>query len=409
MNSLRLLALCPFLFAFAAGHAAETPALLRIREVLASGEQPVRIVCFGDSVTGIYYHSGSLRAYPELIGEALAQRHPETELSVINAGISGHTTTNGLARLQRDVLAHKPHLVTVMFGLNDVAKGTLPLYRKNLAEIVAKCRAAGAEVVLCTPNAVSQTPERPVAQVAAFAEAARAVALELSVPLCDPHADLGALRARDPEAWRLSMSDEIHPNLRGHRRLAESLLRAVTGSETVLPDDAPVSTPLAFTLAKLRKGQPVRVLAMPPFDALVDEALRAAVPEAAVETTAWPVAGLDRAALMKDASHRVRPFAPDLVVIAVPRAAAAKDTEEFIRTQMWIVNHSLSRGKREWDVVVVHPDVFEGSGSEAEKGHDAIVRAIVPAQDLPLVDRMSGDGRQAGEIFGEWIGRSTRE
>lgn len=407
MNRLRLLALfLPLLLSASpstTADASETPALLRVREVLASGEQPVRIVCFGDSVTGIYYHTGSLRAYPELIGEALAERHPKTEISVINAGISGHTTTNGLARLQQTVLVHKPHLVTVMFGLNDVAKGTLPLYRKNLAEIVAKCRAAGAEVVLCTPNAVSETPERPVAQVATFAETARTIARELSVPLCDPHADLGALREQNPEAWRLSMSDEIHPNLRGHRRLAESILRTLVGSDVALSDDAPVSPPLAFTLEKLRKGQPVRVLAMPPCDTQMGEALRAAVPGAHVETTAWPVVGLDRAALVKDASHRVRPFVPDLVVIAIPRSAAAEDAEAFIRTQMWIANHSLSRGPRGWDVVVVHPDVTEETGGETERGRDALIRAIVPAQDLPLVDRRPGDDRTADEILKAWV------
>ena len=195
----------------------------------------MRIVCFGDSVTGIYYHSGGRRAYAELIDETLAKRHPKTDVSVFNAGISGHTTTNGLGRLQQHVLVHKPHLVTVMFGLNDVAKGSIELYRKNLIEIVTKCRAAGSEVILCTPNAVSETPDRPVAKVAAFAEVARAVAREWVVPLCDPHAGLGALKARDPEAWRLSMSDEIHPNLRGHRRLTESLLGVIEEKRSPFP------------------------------------------------------------------------------------------------------------------------------------------------------------------------------
>ena len=43
-------------------------------------------------------------------------------MKVINAGISGHTTTEGLARLDRDVLQHKPDLVTVSFGLNDMIR-----------------------------------------------------------------------------------------------------------------------------------------------------------------------------------------------------------------------------------------------------------------------------------------------
>lgn len=384
---------------------AETPALTRIREVIASGEKPVRIVCFGDSVTGIYYHTGGRRAYAELLDETLSKLHPKTEVTVFNAGISGHTTTNGLARLQQTVLVHKPHLVTVMFGLNDVAKSTIELYRKNLVQIVAKCRAAGAEVILCTPNAVSETPERPVAKVAAYAEVTRSVAREFGVPLCDPHAELGALRESAPETWRLSMSDEIHPNLRGHRRLAESLARVITGGEVLLDDTDPVPGPLQFTLTKLQKGTPVKVLAMPPFDTLVAGALGKLFPNTTVTVIPWPTEGLSRYQLMKDAAHRVRPLVPDLVVVAVPRTAAAKDREEFIRTQMWITANSLSRGKREWDVVVVHPEVFAGGASGEEKETDALIRQIVPAQDLALVDRGADDTREAEEILREWIGK----
>lgn len=384
------------LFAFVAwsGHAEDTPALQRIREVLAGGAPPVRIVCFGDSVTGLYYHSGGRQAYPELIG----RHHPGA--TVMNAGKSGHTTTNGLARIQQDVLVHKPHLVTVMFGLNDVAKSTIELYRKNLVEIVTKCRAAGAEVVLCTPNAVLETPERPVAQVAAFAEVARGVARELRVPLADTHAALEALRVGDPESWRLSMSDEIHPNLRGHRRIAESILAVIGGAAVTLSDAEPVPDPLRFTLTKVRKGLPLKVLAMPALESIARDVIPGAV------VTPWPIEGLDRYTLMKDAAHRVRPATPDLVLIAIPRSAKAKDTEEFIRTQMWIASNSLSRAGREWDVVVVHPDVFEES--EDEEANDRRVREIVPAQDLPLIDRAPGDGREAAMIVRSWIEKNLR-
>lgn len=378
-----------FLLGLDASGSSDTPALGRIREVLADGNQPVRIVCFGDSVTGLYYHSGGRRAYPELIGE----RYPGA--TVINAGKSGHTTTNGLARIQQDVLVHKPHLVTVMFGLNDVAKGTIELYRRNLIEIVTKCRAAGAEVILCTPNAVSETEPRPVAKVAAFAEVARNVAAELKVPLADVHAATETLRTSAPESWRLSMSDEIHPNLRGHRHLAESILGVIEGRVVSLKET--VSDPLAFTLTKIEKKMPVKVLAMPPLNA-------DSIPGAS--TTVWPIDGLDRHTLMKDAAKRVRPMKPDLVLIAIPRAAKAKDSEEFIRTQMWIASNSLSYGAREWDVVVVHPDVFEPS--DDDEANDQQIREIVPSQDLPLIDRAAGDTREGAVIVREWFEASRR-
>ncbi|MEX2579122.1 MAG: SGNH/GDSL hydrolase family protein [Verrucomicrobiales bacterium] len=223
-----------FLFVMKEKLAAEKAALARIDEVLSSGKQPVRIVCFGDSVTGVYYHTGGHRAYPDLLEEALRQIHPEADVAVVNSGKSGHTTANGLRRIARDVLAHRPHLVVVMFGLNDVAKLPIHSYRRNLADIVSKCRNAGAEVVLCTPNAVTTTDERPVEKVIEYCEVVRAVANERGVPLCDVYAAFAELRDRDPEAWRLAMSDEIHPNLAGHRFIAEQLALAITGQATTL-------------------------------------------------------------------------------------------------------------------------------------------------------------------------------
>jgi lysophospholipase L1-like esterase len=388
---------------------AETPALTRIREVLASGEKQVRIVAFGDSVTGLYYHTGGRSAYGELLGAAIRQIHPQAEIAFFNAGRSGHTTANALGRIGQDVLVHKPHLVTVMFGLNDVAKLPIEAYRKNLVDIVRQCRKSGAEVILCTPNAVLTTPERPLEKVFAYSEVTRAVARELAVPLCDVHAGLDKLKTDSPEEWRLLMSDEIHPNFGGHRRIAEILAGTVTGQETTLADTPPASPHLEFTRARLKAGEPVKVLAMPPFDGLIGDALRDQFPGANIGVIPWPVAEQSRYLLMKDAAHRVRPLTPNLVVVAIPRSATADDREQFIRTQMWIASNSLSRGNREWDVLVVHPAVFEdGEVSEGEKENDALIRRIVINQDLPLLDRATADTRAADEMLREWLGESGR-
>lgn len=396
-----------FLLFFGGFAQAETPALLRIREVLASGEKPVRLVAFGDSVTGLYYHSGGRQAYGELLVEAIRQIDPQADLSFFNAGRSGHTTANALARIGQDVLVHKPHLVTVMFGLNDVAKLPIDAYRKNLMEIVRKCRASGAEVILCTPNAVLTTPERPLEKVFAYSEVTRAVAREMKVPLCDVYEATNDLKTRDPEAWRLGMSDEIHPNFGGHRRIAEKLAQTVTGKDTVLEDKAPDPPALDFTMSRLKKGEPVKVLAMPPFDTLIGEALQTLVPGAQVAVIPWPTAGLDRHLLRKDAGHRVRPLTPNLVLVAIPRSASAADREQFIHSQMWITSNSLSRGSREWDVVVVHPSVFEGPPEASEKENDDLIRRIVVNQDLPLLDRAPGDSREAAVLLREWLATSA--
>ena len=90
--------------------------------VLSAFDKETTIVCLGDSVTGVYYHTGGHRAYPEMLELALRQAHPHAPIRVINAGISGHTTIDGLARLEQDVLQHHPTLVTISFGLNDMTR-----------------------------------------------------------------------------------------------------------------------------------------------------------------------------------------------------------------------------------------------------------------------------------------------
>ena len=98
------------------------PAILKTADLLRASQEPVRVVCLGDSVTGVYYHTGGRRAYPEMVQVALQRLYPNAQIEVFNAGIGGNTTGDALNRLDSDVLSRKPHLVTVMFGLNDMTR-----------------------------------------------------------------------------------------------------------------------------------------------------------------------------------------------------------------------------------------------------------------------------------------------
>src|SRR6187200_1498548 len=82
--------------------AADKPAVAAVVKRLASGE-PTRIVCFGDSITGAYYHTGGERAWCDMLGIALTQIYPQARVEMVNAGISGQTTVQGLARIEKDV------------------------------------------------------------------------------------------------------------------------------------------------------------------------------------------------------------------------------------------------------------------------------------------------------------------
>jgi hypothetical protein len=92
---------------------------------------------------------------------------------------------------------------------------------------------------------------------------------------------------------------------------------------------------------------------------------------------------------------------PNLVLIAVPRAEPFEAGESFIRSYAWIMNWSLSFGVQEWDCVVVHPAVTDPV--HADEKQDALVRRLVRAQDLTLIDRAAGDKRPAAEILRDWL------
>lgn len=345
----------------------------KTRQILTAAKEPVRIVCIGDSITGVYYHSGGMRAYPEMLQIALQKLHPKAKISVRNAGISGDTSKGGLARLERDVLAHKPHLVTIMFGMNDLVRVPVADFIANMTQIIQRCRAAGAEVVLCTQNSIVDSPQRPMAKLAEYSQAIRDLAKSESLGVADCFAAFEALRAKDVLEWNLLLSDAIHPNMDGHKLFAETIAQTITGQEASLHDEPPPPNPLAHTFKLLGEGKPVTVFAMPPYDEHIGTALKKLHPDAQITVKPWPNEGKTLAEL-ENAAKAVRAMKPDLVVIAVPGQLTEKTPQTFHKHYAWIMNWSLSFGPQEWDVVVALPP-------DADK----LASRLVKAQDLSVI------------------------
>ncbi|MDB5387648.1 MAG: lysophospholipase L1-like esterase [Planctomycetaceae bacterium] len=360
-----------------------------------------RIVCLGDSVTGVYYHTGGQRAYTDMLGLALQKSAPLANFKMINAGISGNTTVNGLERLDRDVLSQKPDLVTVMFGLNDMTRIPPEQYRANLMTIIRRCWETGSDVLLSTPNNVINTGGRPSKKLEEYCEIIRDVGRTLSVPVADCYAQMEVLRAKDPIAWRLLLSDEIHPNLDGHKRMGEILAQAISGKTVGLDDVQPPLPSMGRIAESVKAGRVVKVLAMTPLDLEIKTLLLKQFPTAKLEIVTWNVADRSLAQLEQEAKDKVRALRPDLVILGVPRTAKFNSHEEFVRSYSWIMNWSLSFGTREWECVVVHPSVTDPDHPDPE--HDGLVRQLVRAQDLTLVDRKAGDSRTVAELLSEVI------
>ena len=177
--------------------------------------EPVRIVALGDSLTaGFGLDPGE--AFPEQLQRALRRRG--LDVTVANAGVSGDTAADGLARLEWSVPADA-QIVIVELGANDALRGIDPaLTRKALAAIVAKLQARGQTVLLAGMRAPRNLGDR---YGAAFDAIYPQLAEQFGVPL-HPFFLEGVAANRS-----LNLPDGIHPTAEGIARIVAAILPQV--------------------------------------------------------------------------------------------------------------------------------------------------------------------------------------
>jgi acyl-CoA thioesterase-1 len=123
---------------------------------------------------------------------------------VVNASISGDTTTGGLNRLPRALQIHRPSIVLIELGGNDGLRATpIALIRDNMARLITMAQAAGAKVVLA---GLQMPPNYGARYTADFAALYPELAKEYEVGLIPFILDGIALNGR------LMQPDGIHPN-----------------------------------------------------------------------------------------------------------------------------------------------------------------------------------------------------
>ena len=82
----------------------------------------VNIVCHGHSVPAGYFATPAVdtfNAYPHLLHAGLKERFRNAVINVIVTAIGGENSSSGAERFERDVLCHRPDVVTIDYGLND--------------------------------------------------------------------------------------------------------------------------------------------------------------------------------------------------------------------------------------------------------------------------------------------------
>ena len=170
--------------------------------VVLSGEN---IICFGDSLT---YGTGAARnkSYP-------SQLSAMTGKPVINAGIPGNTTADGLERLDTDVLAKSPRIVLITLGGNDLKNGVRQdAAFMNLKTIINAIQAKGGLVILGGVKFLFLDK--------GYGEMYKRLAKETDIILIPDI--LSGLIGKDKY-----MSDPIHPNAAGYEIMATKFKKAI--------------------------------------------------------------------------------------------------------------------------------------------------------------------------------------
>jgi len=130
------------------------------------------ILVYGDSLSAAYGISQA-RSWVALLGERLKRERPD--YIVVNASISGETTSGGLARIKPALERHRPAIVILELGANDGLRG-LPVaqMKKNLGAMIEEAQKARASVLILgmrlPPN---YGPDYTQAFEAAFGELAK--------------------------------------------------------------------------------------------------------------------------------------------------------------------------------------------------------------------------------------------
>jgi acyl-CoA thioesterase-1 len=182
---------------------------------LAAAETPVHLVAFGDSLSAGYM-LGQSDAFPTVLEKALRDAgHP---VEVTNAGVSGDTSTAGLARLDWSV-PDGTDGVLLELGANDMLRGMDPqVTRRNLADMIERLQARKIKVLLIGMRAA---PSLGRDYVERFEGIFPELAKTYGVPLY-PFFIEGI--AGDP---KLNLPDGMHPTPDGVRVIVRNILPSV--------------------------------------------------------------------------------------------------------------------------------------------------------------------------------------
>ena len=201
---------------------------------------PINIVVFGDSVShgAINGYMDYENVYWNRLKRKLNAYRDYVPVNVINASVGGTSAKGSLSRMEQQVLIHKPDLVIICFGLNDV-NGELENYVGPLKEMFERCKKENYETIFMTPNMLNtyvaddtlQNLREYATKTAAmqnsgrmdkYISAAVSLANDMGIPVCDCYAKWKEL-SKTQDTTLLLANRINHPTPEMHELFANEL------------------------------------------------------------------------------------------------------------------------------------------------------------------------------------------
>lgn len=214
-----------------------------------------KIAFLGDSIT----QGGNRKnGYVTFVMDALNREG--LKVTHVPAGISGHKSTNMLARVDRDVIQKSPDWMLLSCGVNDVWHFTLRLgkrafegvpledYQRNIRAIIEKAEAADIKVMILTSTMIGEDPEKETNQkLIPYNDFLREISKEKTLPVADLSREMHAALKEIPDAEGKARmygepnyprniknkltTDGCHMTTLGNAMMAKGILRAFGLSE----------------------------------------------------------------------------------------------------------------------------------------------------------------------------------
>jgi acyl-CoA thioesterase-1 len=184
-----------------------------------------RIVNLGDSIT-------DGQTYALLVEQALREAGKPVP-RFFGAGIGGDTAAGMRARLERDVLEHRPTLVMLSCGINDAAHGVkLADYEADVTAIAERMKAERVKLMLLTTTNLRAAHGPAVAKLHEFNAALRRIAAKYGLTVAEVYDRMEEGRKKEATLWE---ADGCHLNFAGYRCMARAVLDALGQRDVPVP------------------------------------------------------------------------------------------------------------------------------------------------------------------------------